>query len=149
MMGGDNTATLYRRLVEERRLATSAGASYDGYARDAGEFQIYAYPRPGVPLAVLEHAIDGIIAEYAKAAPNAHELARAKTQLVAGATFRRDSQYAMASAYGQALVIGLTAFDVRAWPDRIQGVAGEAVARAAKESLISREAVSATLAPGP
>jgi len=148
-MGGDYTATLYRKLVVERRLATNAGASYDGYARDAGEFQIYAYPRPGVPLAVLEHAIDGIVADYAKAAPNARELARAKTQLVAGATYRRDSQYAMASAYGQALAIGLTAFDVRAWPDRIQGVTGDAVARAAKDSLIKREAVSATLAPGP
>ena len=149
MLGGDYTATLYRKLVVERRLATSAGASYDGYARDAGEFTVYAYPRPGVSLAVLEHAIDGIIADYAKAPPNAHELARAKTQLIASATYRRDSQYAMASAYGQALVIGLTAFDVRAWPDRIQAVTGDAVAKAAKNSLIKREAVSATLTPGP
>jgi len=148
-MGGDYTATLYRKLVVERRLATSAGASYDGYARDAGEFTIYAYPRPGVSLAVLEQAIDRIIADYSRAAPNAKELARAKTQLVASATYRRDSQYAMASAYGQALVIGLTAFDVRAWPDRIQAVTGDAVAKAAKISLIKREAVSATLTPGP
>jgi zinc protease len=148
-MGGDYTATLYRTLVVERRLATSAGASYDGYARDAGEFTVYAYPRPGVPLSVLEQAIDKIIADYAKAAPDARALARAKTQLVASATYRRDSQYAMASAYGQALAIGLTAFDVRAWPDRIQAVTGDAVAKAAKVSLIKREAVSATLAPGP
>jgi hypothetical protein len=55
----------------------------------------------------------------------------------------------MASAYGQALVIGLTAFDVRAWSDRIQAVTGVAVSKAAKDSLIKREAVSATLTPGP
>jgi zinc protease len=54
----------------------------------------------------------------------------------------------MASAYGQALVIGLTAYDVRAWPDRIQAVTAEQVRKAAKESLIKREAVSATLTPG-
>ena len=149
MLGGDYTATLYRKLVVERRLATGAGASYDGYARDAGEFTVYAYPRPGVPLATLERAIDGIIADYAKAPPNAHELTRARTQLVAGVTYRRDSQFAMASAYGQALAIGLTAFDVRAWSDRIGAVTGEAIAKAAKDSLIKREAVSATLAPGP
>jgi zinc protease len=149
MLGGDYSATLYRKLVVERRIATGAGASYDGYARDAGEFTIYAYPRPGVSLSTLEHTIDGIIADYAKAAPNARELTRAKTQLVASATYRRDSQYAMASAYGQALVIGLTAFDVRAWSDRILAIAGTAVARAAKDSLIKREAVSATLVPGP
>jgi zinc protease len=55
----------------------------------------------------------------------------------------------MASAYGQALTIGLTAFDVKAWPDRIGAVTGDAVAKAAKNSLLKREAVSATLTPAP
>ena len=77
MMGGDDTGTLYRKLVVERRLATNAGASYDGYARDAGEFTVYAYPRSGVSLAVLERAIDGIIADYAKAAPDRARACRA------------------------------------------------------------------------
>jgi zinc protease len=149
VLGGDATAALYRKLVVERHMATSAGASYDGYARDSGEFTVYAYPRPGVSLAALEHAVDGIIADAARAAPNAADLARAKTQLVASATYRRDSQYAMASAYGRALTIGLTAFDVKAWPDRIGAVTGDAVAKAAKNSLLKREAVSATLTPAP
>lgn len=148
LLGGDSTSTLYRKLVVERHLATSAGASFDGYARDSGEFEVYAYPRPGVSLAALEGAIDGILAGAARTPPNARDLSRAKTQLVASATYRRDSQFAMASAYGQALVIGLTAYDVRAWPDRIQAVTAEQVRKAAKESLIKREAVSATLTPG-
>jgi zinc protease len=149
LLGGDATAALNRKLVVERHMATAAGASYDGYARDSGEFTVYANPRPGVSLTALEHAIDDIINSYAKAAPNAKDLARAKTQLIAGATYRRDNQYAMAQAYGQALTIGLTAFDVRAWPDRIQSVSGDAVVKAAKGSLIKREAVSATLTPAP
>jgi len=147
LLGGDYSSTLYRKLVVERRLATGAGASYDGYRRDAAEFTLYAYPRPGVSFAQLERAIDDIVGSYTKA-PNAKELTRAKTQLVAGATYRRDSQYAMAAAYGQALSIGLTAFDVRAWPDRIQAVTGDMVAKGAQDSLIKREAVSATLMPG-
>jgi zinc protease len=148
LMGGDYSATLYKKLVVEKKLATNAGASFDGYHRDAGEFQLYAYPRPGVSFAVLERAIDDVVAGYARAQPNAKELTRAKTQLVAAATYRRDSQFAMASAYGQALSIGLTAFDVRAWPDRIQAVTGAQVMTAARDLLIKREAVSATLAPG-
>lgn len=147
LLGGDYSSALYRKLVVEKKLATNAGAAYDGYHRDAGEFTVYAYPRPGVNFAVLERAVDDAIASYARAAPTPKELARAKTQLVAGATYRRDSQYAMASAYGQALAIGLTAFDVRAWPDRIQAVAGATVMKAAHDLLIKREAVSATLAP--
>ena len=147
LMGGDYSALLYKKLVVEKKLATGAGASYDGYHRDAGAFQVYAYPRPGVPFATLERAVDDVIASCTKA-PNAKDLARAKTLLVAGATYRRDSQFAMASAYGQALSIGLTVFDVQAWPDRIQAVSGDAVAKAAHDLLIKREAVSATLAPG-
>ena len=148
ILGGDETCALYRKLVVERRLATNAGASYDGYARDSGEFQVFAYPRPGVSLAALESAIDQIIAGYAKTPPKSRELTRAKTQLVAAVTYRRDSQYAMATAYGQALAIGMTIFDVRAWPDRIQAVTAEAVRKAAGDSLTKREAVSATLTPG-
>jgi hypothetical protein len=47
------------------------------------------------------------------------------------------------------LTIGLTAFDVKAWPDRIQVINGDAVAKAARNFLIKREAVSATLTPTP
>ena len=36
-LGGDQTATLYRVLVEQKKLASDAGANYDGNARDAGE----------------------------------------------------------------------------------------------------------------
>jgi zinc protease len=148
LLGGDYASALYRKLVVERRLATQVGASYDGYARDAGQFEIYAYPRPGISLGALQHAVDEIIAGYSRKPPNARELSRAKTQLVASATYRRDSQFALASAYGQALVIGLTAFDVHAWPDRIQAVSANQVRDAAKDCMILKEAVSATLLPG-
>jgi zinc protease len=74
-------------------------------------------------------------------------LARAKTQLVAGVTFRRDSQFEMASAYGRALAIGLTVFDVQQWPARIQAVTQEDVRKAASVSLVKKESVTATLMP--
>ena len=61
MLGGDQTAMLYRMLVVEKKLATDAGASYDGYARDAGEFSVYAVPRPGVSLEALEKAVDQVL----------------------------------------------------------------------------------------
>jgi zinc protease len=148
LLGGDENAALYRKLVMEKKLATDAGASYDGYARDAGEFTVYAVPRPGVSLDVLERAVDGVIAQYVSAKPRADELARVKTELVASVTYRRDNQYEMAAAYGQALVIGLTIYDVQAWPDRIRAVTADAVRRAATASLVKKEAVTAYLVPG-
>jgi zinc protease len=149
LLGGDFTALLYRRLVLERKVATNAGASYDGYTRDSGEFQVFAYPRPGISMPQLEGNIDAVIVEAQRALAKPRDLARAKIQLVASATYRRDSQFQLASAYGQALAIGLTAQDVRAWPDRIQAVSADAVRKTARDALVKKEAVSATLVPGP
>jgi zinc protease len=147
LLGGDATSALYRRLVVERRLAIDVSAYYSGYTRDTGEFGFVAHPRPGVSLEALEHAIDEVVAPYLRRPPSKAELARAKTQLVAGVTFRRDSQFEMASAYGRALAIGLTMFDVQQWPARIQAVTREDVRKAAAASLVKKESVTATLIP--
>jgi len=147
LLGGDQTSTLYRVLVEQKKLATEAGANYDGYARDAGEFYVYAVPRPGVSLEALEKAVDQVLSVSALALPRDSELARAKTQLIASVTYRRDSQFALANAYGQALTIGLTVDDVNEWPSRIRAVNAESVRKAA-QSLSRKEAVTAYLVPG-
>jgi len=147
LLGGDQTSLLYRVLVEQKKLATDAGASYDGYARDAGEFSVYAVPRPGVSLEALEKAVDQVMGVTALALPRDNDLARAKTQLVASVIYRRDSQFALASAYGQALTIGLTVDDVNEWPARIRAVGPEGVRKAA-QSLSRKDAVTGYLIPG-
>jgi zinc protease len=147
VLGGDSTSTLYRKLVVDKKLASDAGASYDGYNRDAGEFSVYAVPRLGVKLEQVEKAVDDAIKGYATALPNPVEFNRAKTQLVASTTYRHDSQYEMAAAYGQALVIGLTVDDVEQLPNRIKAVPPQAVREAAARELNRREAVTAYLTP--
>jgi len=149
LIGGDPTSTLYRELVVKRKLASDAGASYDGYTRDAAEFSVYAVPRPGVRMDVLEQAVDAVLKSYAIAAPRNVDLERAKTQLVADATYQRDSQYSLATAYGQALAIGLTVDDVEEWPDRIRAVAADTVKQVAADDIVKREAVTGYLIPGP
>jgi zinc protease len=147
IMGGDQTAALYRILVEEKKLATDAGCSYDGYARDAAEFTLYAVPRPGVSLETLEKAVDEVIQGFTAAQAKPSDLVRAKTGLVASVTYRQDSQFSMASAYGQALMIGLTVDDVNEWPTRIRAVNAANVQKAA-QGLLKRNAVTAYLQPG-
>jgi zinc protease len=147
LLGGDQTSVLYRVLVEQKKLATDVGASYDGYARDAGEFSVYAVPRPGVTLDQLEKAVDQVLQVNTLALPRDNDLTRAKIELVASVTYRRDSQFSLASAYGQALTIGLTVDDVNEWPARIRAVNAEAVRKAA-QALTKRQAVTAYLIPG-
>lgn len=149
MLGGDVTSVLYHKLVVERRLATDVAVSYDGYARDAGQFSISATPRPGISLDTLERAIDEIIASYQHRTPAKDELARAKAQLLARAAFRRDSQFELASAYARALAVGLTTQDVQQWPARIQSLKPKQVEEAAADALDRKEAVTAYLMPRP
>ena len=149
LLGGDANAVLYRTLVVEQKLATDAGASYDGDARNAGSFSVFATPRPGVTLPALEHAIDTILAGFARTPPSAAALAHIKTQLIASDVFRRDSQIQLATAYGQALAVGLAVADLQTWSHRIQAVDADAVRVAAAEELIPRESVTLYLTPGP
>jgi zinc protease len=148
LLGGDATSALYRQLVMNRKLASDAGASYAGDTRDAGEFEVFAVPRPGVKMDVVEQAIDSILKQYATAPANSADVERARTQLVAGAVYQRDNQLDLASAYGQALAIGLTADDVRQWPNRISAVTGAQIRDAAERDVIKREAVTGFLLPG-
>jgi zinc protease len=147
LLGGDQTSVLYRVLVEQKKLATDVGSSYDGYVRDAGEFSVYAVPRPGVSLEQLEKAVDQVLQVSSLALPRDTDVNRAKTELVASVTYRRDSQFSLASAYGQALTIGLTVDDVNEWPARIRAVNAEGIKRAA-QTLSKRQAVTAYLIPG-
>jgi zinc protease len=147
VLGGGQTSILYRVLVEQKKLATDVGASYDGYVRDTAEFSVYAVPRPGVTLEQIEKAVDQVLQVNTLALPRDNDLARAKTGLIASVTYRRDSQFSLASAYGQALTIGLTVDDVNEWPARIRAVNAESVRKAA-QSLSRRQAVTAYLIPG-
>ena len=146
VLGADETGALYHALVEQKKVASDAGASYDGFTRDAAEFTVYGVPRPGVSLEQLEKAIDQVIQGFTAQPPPESDLNRAKTQLIASVTYRRDSQYAMATAYGTALMIGLTVDDVNAWPSRIRAVNGQGLVTAAR-GLLKRDAVTSYLLP--
>jgi zinc protease len=149
MLGGDSNGELYRKLVVEQNIATDAGAAYDGDARDSGEFSVYAVPRPGVSLAAVERAVDAVIAQFARKPVTAADLVHIKTQMIANTVYRRDSQLSLATAYGQALVLGRSVTDVQEWPRRIGAVSADAVRAAAANQLNRREAVSLYLSPAP
>lgn len=147
VLGGGPTSRLYRALVEDKKIASSAGAWYDGMARDAAVFGIYAYPRDGVSFAAIEKAVDEVLQWAATEAPGGKEFDRVKTVLVASAVYSRDSQSTMARVYGEALSIGMTVDDVRQWPDRIRAVAAPDVRDAVAKHLRRTEAVTGTLSP--
>ncbi|MBI2253412.1 MAG: insulinase family protein [Proteobacteria bacterium] len=147
VLGGGAVGRLYRQLVIESHVAISAGASYNGDARDYGSFTFYASPRDPAELAKAEAAIDTEIAKLLKDGITADELAAAKNRLLMEAAKARDSLNGPALLVAEALAGGETMDDIQSWPDRINAVTVDDVMTAAHAILTPENSVTSTLLP--
>ncbi|MGH6897270.1 MAG: M16 family metallopeptidase [Geminicoccaceae bacterium] len=149
ILGGTSTSRLYRSLVIEQKLATSAGAYYRGTALDPTTFRVYATPRPGVSLDELEAAVDAELQRLVEEPITRQEVERATQRLVAEATYARDSLSSAVRSFGAALATGRTVADVEAWPERIAAVTADQVNRAADDVFRPERSVTGRLVPAP
>jgi len=145
ILGGGANSRLYRTLVVDKSLATSAGAYYQGTALDYGSLGVYGTPKDGTSLEQLEAEIDAVLAEVLANGVTEDELQRAKDRLIADAVYAQDSQAMLARWFGAALATGSTVDDVKAWPDRVRQVDAAAVQAAAKAFLDIRRSVTGYL----
>ena len=149
ILGGTSTSRLYRSLVIEQKLATSAGAYYRGTALDLTTFRVYASPRPGVSLDDLEAAVDAELARLTSEPITAGGGPAGDRRMIAEAVYARDSLSSAVRSFGAALATGRTVADVEAWPERIGAVTAAEVNAAAAYVLDPRCSVTGRLAPAP
>lgn len=145
ILGAGSNSRLYRALVVDKHVATSAGAYYDSSAYDMSKFGVYGAPAEGVSLPQLETDIDAVIAEVIDKGVSDDELERSKSRLVADAIYAQDNQAMMARWYGQALMTGATVDDVQKWPERIRAVTAAQVKDAALKWLDKKRSVTGYL----
>lgn len=120
------TSRIYRKLVVEEKVASSAGGWYSGTARDSGKIAFFAVPNDGVPFEKIEALIDEVIADVAKNGVTDAEIERAKKAYLAEYIYQSDNQASLARRYGWALAVGATIKDIEEWPERLSKVtAGE------------------------
>ncbi|MEM7443400.1 MAG: pitrilysin family protein [Pseudomonadota bacterium] len=125
VLGGTTTSPLYRSLVLEQQLATSAGAFYSGDNRDYGRLFLFASPAPETDLATLEQALDDLVAEFLSEGPDPDDVAAAKRRLTTAATYARDGFFEPARIVGAALSNGESLEAIEEWPLRIAAVTAE------------------------
>lgn len=147
ILGGSETSRLYRALVEEQRIAVSAGASASTSGLGGGSVSVYATPAEGVTLEQVEAAADAVIAAYLRDGPTDAELTRAKNSLSANAVYTRDSQESLANMYGASLTQGESIDDIVNWPADIEAVTREEVMTMARETLDMNASVTGWLLP--
>jgi zinc protease len=141
ILGGGQTSRLYRSLVVNEKVASAAGAFYDGSAVDETRFVVWAIPMPEVSFDALETAIDAEIARIIAEGVTEAELERAKTRLVAEAIYAQDNQSTMARHYGATLSVGGKVDDLRLWPQRIAAVAAERLPEVGRTVLAEAKSV--------
>jgi zinc protease len=147
ILGGGESARLYRSLVIDKKLAVSAGASYAPY-RGTGSFGLYAEPKDGVSVADIEAATMAEIRRLLSEGIGAAEVDQVKKRLQASALYSRDSLSGVARIIGASLVAGRSLEDVQAWPERIGAVTPEEIMAAARQVLKDDAAgVTAVLLP--
>ena len=149
ILGGGTTSRLYRDLVVEQKLASSAGAFYRGVSLDATTFYLYATPVPGGDVAAVEAAMDETLETALTTPITRAELERAKNVLLAAAIYARDNLRSGPRIFGAALTSGLTVEQVESWPDQVEAVTIEDVAAAAAYVLDIRRSVTSILLPKP
>ncbi len=149
ILDGGATSRLYRSLVVEQGLATSAGAGYNPTGLDSGTLKFYISPRPEVELDKVEAALRAEIARLLAHGVTDEEVAKAKKRLSAGAVYARDSLNTAPNVFGRALTTGQSVADVEAWPERIEAVTAEQVLAAARAVLRDEQSVTGLLLPKP
>ncbi|MBO0751634.1 MAG: insulinase family protein [Bradyrhizobiaceae bacterium] len=145
VLGSGETCRLYRDLVVEKRIASSASGGYQGTSLDDTRFAVSAVPLPGVTFATVETALDAVIADVAAHGITAEELDRARTHLIADTVYAEDNQSTMARWYGAALTSGENVERVASWTARLRAVTREDVQNAARTWLDKRRSVTGYL----
>ncbi len=141
VLGGGATSRLYKNMVVEDQIATSAGAWYSGTDRDDTRFIVYASPRGDTTLDELQEALQREINAIAENGVEEKELDRAKRNVLAEVIYAQDSQSYLARTFGSALATGATIKDVQTWPARMQNVTSDDVKAVAAKYLTGQGAV--------
>jgi zinc protease len=149
VLDGNDAARMAKELVRGQKIAQSAGAGYDGTVRGEASFILDGQPAEGKTVAELETALRGQLKRIQDEGVTPEELARIKTQIIAGQVYKRDSMMAQAMEIGGFEAAGFTWRDYDKLLDRLRSVTAEEVQAVAKKYFSDDTLTVAVLDPQP
>lgn len=149
VLSGNETARLNRSLVREQRVASSAGASYDGVARGPDFFLLSATPTPGKSAAEVEQGLRREMARIIDDGVTEEELVRVKAQAIAAEVYQRDSMFFQARVIGTLEMTGLSHRTVDLQLAKLREVTPEQVREVARKYFREDALTIAYLDPQP
>ena len=147
ILAGGNAAVLNQVLVNEKRVAVSAGAGYDPFTMGLDLW--YAYGNTGIGQSVdqFEHEFWGLIGSMGKALPDERKFKAAKRRVIADTVFAQDSLYLRAKHIGILETVGIGAAEKDRWLTLIRAVKPEQVRDAIARWLQPNRATTGVLLP--
>jgi zinc protease len=146
VLSGGKSARIYKSLVDEKRLALSAGAGYSNFNRFPFLFYLYGSPLPGNKIDDVENALYEEVEKIKAQPPGEREVQRAKNQIEADFIMNQDSIFYQAMLLAEFEMIGDWKLKEK-YLDGIRMVTPEDVQRVAKDYLIEDKRTVGTLVP--
>jgi zinc protease len=149
ILDGGDSSRLTRDLVRGSRIATSAGAGYDLYDRQAGMLLLDGTPAGSHSIADVQDALFEQVRRLQDEPVTDEELSRVKTTVVASAVYELDSAFYQAMKIGQLEAVGLDWRLADEYVERINAVTARQVQAVAKKYLVEESLTVAELDPLP
>ncbi|MBR6355236.1 MAG: insulinase family protein [Alphaproteobacteria bacterium] len=147
LLGGGETAQLYRDLVLQSRQAVSVSASYNYMTRSNTVFGVAMTPnmeKPFAPETAVQTLNNALL--KAKKALTTERLAQVKRKISANMVYLNDNPETAANWLGYMLSMGFELADVQNYEEKINAVTLEAVQQA-YEDLLKASDMTAVLLP--
>lgn len=145
VLTGGRTSRLYRRLVQNDRLATGVFSSIGPGDRYPRFFEIDAVPRAPHTTAELERAIYDEVGKIAETGPSDAELVRVRNQVEAGSLRRLQSNLGLAVQLANSETLWSDWRETFRWSRRLRDVTSEDVRAVARRYFHQGNRTVATL----
>jgi len=147
ILAGGKSAVLNQVLVNEKRVAISAGAGYDPFTMGLDLWYAYGSTGIGQDVDKFEQAFWALMDKMGKALPNERKFKAAKRRMIANAVFAQDSLYLRAKHIGMLETVGIGADEKDRWLDLIREVTPEQVRDAIQTWFKPNRATTGVLLP--
>jgi len=149
VLSGNSAARLPSTLVKTDRVASSAGAGYDGIGRGPAFFYLSGTPLAGRKVEELESGLRRELQRIIDEGVTREELDRVKAQALAAKVYERDSMFYQARQIGWMESIGLSYRDLDLYLEKLQLVTSDQVREVARKYLVDDRLTVAILDPQP
>lgn len=146
-LGGSMNSYLYRKLIEDKKVASSVVAYFQDSSLDPHDFRIQAQVSSTATLAQLESSLHEELQTLLKNGLTQAQVEKAKKHLVADLDYLRDSLLSGADHLAQNLSVGVSLDEMENWPDYIKEITVEDVNNAMRLVMDTNSYVIGQLTP--